>query len=45
MTDSLPERAVAERLAGAIVAGRKADLPSAVRARCEEMLIDVVGRS
>src|SRR5215813_4912296 len=43
MADKLPETAVAEVLAGKIAALRVGDLPPAVRRKCEELLIDVVG--
>jgi 2-methylcitrate dehydratase PrpD len=39
----LPDVAVAESLAGGIVAASARSLPEAMRARCEETLIDVVG--
>src|SRR5215510_10280537 len=43
MADKLPETAVAEVLAGKIAALRAGELPPAVRRKCEELLIDVVG--
>src|SRR5215467_3698930 len=43
MADKLPETAVAEVLAGKIAALRVGDLPVAVRGKCEDLLIDVVG--
>ncbi len=43
MTHALPERAVAERLADRIAALEPGRLPAAVRTRCEELVIDVVG--
>jgi 2-methylcitrate dehydratase PrpD len=43
MADKLPETAVAEVLAGKIAALRADDLPPAVRRKCEDLLIDVVG--
>src|SRR5689334_20941402 len=43
MADKLPETAIAEVLAGKIVALRADTLPVAVRRKCEELLIDVVG--
>ena len=43
MTHALPERAVAERLADRIAALDPGRLPAAVRTRCEELVIDVVG--
>jgi 2-methylcitrate dehydratase PrpD len=39
----LPARAVAERLADCIAAVDAARLPAAVRAKCEDLLIDVTG--
>jgi 2-methylcitrate dehydratase PrpD len=43
MADKLPETAIAEVLAGKIAALRADTLPAAVRRKCEELLIDVVG--
>ena len=43
MADKLPETAIAEVLAGKIAALRADTLPPAVRRKCEELLIDVVG--
>src|SRR4051812_3533689 len=43
MDTKLPDIAVAEHLAGPIAATDPAALPQAMRARCEETLIDVVG--
>src|SRR5215510_9518718 len=43
MADKLPDTAVAEVLAGKIAALRAGELPPAVRRKCEELLIDVVG--
>src|SRR6266581_4816230 len=43
MADKLPETAIAEVLAGKIAALRADSLPPAVRRKCEELLIDVVG--
>jgi 2-methylcitrate dehydratase PrpD len=43
MDAKLPDIAVAEHLAGRIVAVQAATLPQAMRARCEETLIDVAG--
>lgn len=43
MNAPLPETSVAERLADAVLALRPDDIPAAVRARTEELLIDVVG--
>src|SRR6266702_972962 len=43
MADKLPETAIAEVLAGKIAALRAGELPPAVRRKCEELLIDVVG--
>jgi 2-methylcitrate dehydratase PrpD len=40
---SLPQTAVAEELAQSIAALDAAELPQAVRRKCEELLIDVVG--
>src|SRR5262250_2406678 len=43
MADKLPETAIAEVLAGKIAALRADTLPAAVRHKCEDLLIDVVG--
>src|SRR5690242_6568622 len=43
MDVTLPEVSLAERLAGRIVALRADTLPAAVRAKCEDLLIDVAG--
>jgi 2-methylcitrate dehydratase PrpD len=43
MADKLPETAIAEVLAGKIAALRADALPPAVRRKCEDLLIDVVG--
>src|SRR5437899_268727 len=43
MDARLPETAVAEILAGKIAALEPARLPAAVRRKCEDLLIDVVG--
>jgi 2-methylcitrate dehydratase PrpD len=43
MADKLPETAIAEVLAGKIAALRPDTLPAAVRRKCEDLLIDVVG--
>jgi 2-methylcitrate dehydratase PrpD len=43
MADKLPETAIAEVLAGKIAALRADALPAAVRRKCEDLLIDVVG--
>jgi len=43
MDAKLPEVSVAEHLAGRIVSLDPAKLPPAVRARCQELLIDVAG--
>src|SRR5499426_1449529 len=43
MADKLPETAVAEVLAGKIAALRAGDIPWAVRRKCEDLLVDVVG--
>jgi 2-methylcitrate dehydratase PrpD len=43
MTAALPEVSVAERLAGRIAALEPARLPPALRAKCEDLLIDVIG--
>ena len=43
MDAQLPATALAEQLAARIVALRADALPSAVRAKCEDLLIDVVG--
>jgi 2-methylcitrate dehydratase PrpD len=43
MADKLPETAIAEVLAGKIAALRADALPLAVRRKCEDLLIDVVG--
>jgi 2-methylcitrate dehydratase PrpD len=43
MADKLPETAIAEVLAGKIAALRTDALPEAVRRKCEDLLIDVVG--
>jgi len=43
MDAKLPETAVAEILAGKIAALDAAQLPPAVRTKCEDLLIDVVG--
>src|SRR4051794_18180617 len=43
MADKLPETAIAEVLAGKIAALRADTLPAAVRRKCEDLLIDVVG--
>lgn len=43
MNQKLPDIAVAEHLAGRIAAVDAGALPAAVRARCEETLIDVIG--
>src|SRR4051794_26140522 len=43
MADKLPETAIAEVLAGQIAALRADTLPAAVRRKCEDLLIDVVG--
>jgi 2-methylcitrate dehydratase PrpD len=43
MDAKLPETAVAEHLANAIAALDASKLPDAVREKCEELLIDVVG--
>jgi 2-methylcitrate dehydratase PrpD len=43
MDDNLPEVAVAEHLAARIAALDAARLPAAVRAKCEELVVDVVG--
>jgi 2-methylcitrate dehydratase PrpD len=43
MADKLPETAIAEVLAGKIAALRADTLPVAVRRKCEDLLIDVVG--
>jgi len=43
MADKLPETAIAEVLAGKIAALRTDALPAAVRRKCEDLLIDVVG--
>jgi 2-methylcitrate dehydratase PrpD len=43
MADKLPETAIAEVLAGKIATLRADALPPAVRRKCEDLLIDVVG--
>jgi len=43
MDANLPEVAVAEHLAGRIVELTAAKLPPSVRAKCDELLIDVIG--
>ncbi len=43
MADKLPETAVAEVLAGKIAALDVKQLPPAVRRKCEDLLVDVVG--
>jgi 2-methylcitrate dehydratase PrpD len=43
VTDSLPKTAVAEVLADKIVALKAGRLPAAVRRKCEDLLVDVVG--
>ncbi len=43
MSETLPAVSVAERLAGRIAALGAARLPPAVRAKCEDLLIDVAG--
>src|SRR5882672_3978397 len=43
MADKLPETAIAEVLAGKIAALRADSLPAAVRRKCEDLLVDVVG--
>src|SRR5258708_2751294 len=43
MDAKLPQTAVAERLAGAIAALDPGHLPPAVRRKCEDLLIDVIG--
>jgi len=43
MSEKLPEVAIAERLAEQTLALNADDLPAAVRARAEELLVDVVG--
>src|SRR5882672_10658996 len=43
MADKLPETAIAEVLAGKIAALRADSLPAAVRRKCADLLIDVVG--
>jgi 2-methylcitrate dehydratase PrpD len=39
----LPKKSVAEQLAGSVAAQRAERLPAAVRRKCEDLLIDVVG--
>src|SRR5476651_537169 len=43
MSDNLPTTSVAQHLAGRIVALKSAALPPAVRQKCEDLLVDVVG--
>ncbi|MGE0559551.1 MAG: hypothetical protein AB7O69_14915, partial [Burkholderiales bacterium] len=43
MTAKLPEIAIAERLADQAAALTADQLPQAVRARAEELLVDVIG--
>jgi len=43
MTESLPATAIAEHLAERIVAIDPARLPAALRAKCEDLAVDVVG--
>jgi 2-methylcitrate dehydratase PrpD len=43
MSASVPEHAVAEQLASRIVALDAARLPTALREKCEDLLIDVIG--
>jgi 2-methylcitrate dehydratase PrpD len=43
MTEPLPAIAVAEKLAGRIAAIDPARLPAALRAKCEDLAVDVVG--
>ena len=43
MAEKLPATSVAEHLAASIVALRADKLPPALREKCEELLIDVVG--
>src|SRR6266481_10051225 len=43
MTSELPKTAVAETLAGKIVALKPGALPEATTLKCEDLLIDVVG--
>jgi 2-methylcitrate dehydratase PrpD len=43
MSDKLPTTSVAQHLAGCIVALKSATLPPAVKQKCEDLLIDVVG--
>ena len=43
MTSNLPEVSVAEQLAAAIAALDASKLPSAVRRKCEDLLVDVAG--
>ena len=43
MSARLPKTSVAEQLATSIAALRAEDLPQAVRQKCEDLVIDVVG--
>jgi 2-methylcitrate dehydratase PrpD len=43
MSDALPQRAVAEELAGRIVALDPARFPPALKAKCRDVLTDIVG--
>ena len=43
MTDPLPRRAVAEELAERIASLDAGGLPAALRTKCEDLLIDVIG--
>src|SRR3984893_17644692 len=43
MSEALPTVAVAERLAARIAAIDPAGLPAALRAKCEDLAVDVVG--
>jgi 2-methylcitrate dehydratase PrpD len=43
MSDALPQRAVAEELAGRIAALDPAGFPPALKAKCRDVLIDIVG--